>query len=517
MGADAALGVVSLIIAIPGLVDLSIEYGNNLRKKLAIFNAVEEHSRLQLFVTDLTHGQMNDIMLFFSDVREQLPPDFLDEFSHALKVLNTVMATALEAFPPDSLAGQHSKKSKVKYALYDAKKVEQAIQLVDLWKHRFTERAMVFLQFRFLDHRKRSQMAVKSQPQSEPGGADSESLVERLRRIEIRRHQKTGPVLLSALADMQLKPVEYSPLHLLLESDQLTEQLVKYRDYTGMDSISIEGLRATVRNVASQLREVDSLSMSILECLGFSDDIVKRRFALHFAVPHDGTNPRSLRSLLIDPVDRNGRKHSLSDRVQLAQSIASAVLYVHSSNFVHKSIRPENIIIFEPNAEEETTSAEKRLQKYPYIIGKAYLAGYDGVREEKAACQLIDITDRSQRLYVAPERLSPRENRPKFSWRHDVYSLGVVLLEIACWESFTDPQGRIGKALLSHSDPSKEVMNVAKQVPRLMGNNFAAATNACLNMFSEDGQDVAFRDNDGVLLGASYISRVLDKLEAIVL
>jgi serine/threonine protein kinase len=195
-------------------------------------------------------------------------------------------------------------------------------------------------------------------------------------------------------------------------------------------------------------------------------------------------NPRSLRNLLADQSNARGKKHSLSDCLQLAQSVATAVLYVHSCGFVHKNLRPENIIIFDEDLGNSSST-------YPYAIGQPYLAGYDGVRQEDAPTLMLEVTSWQKRLYLPAERLKDKEHRAKFSWRHDVYGLGVVLLEIALWENFTSQSGPFYKALVDAEDPGSVLrQNWLKQVPRVMGTNTQRPLRPALTCF---GQMIAGR------------------------
>ncbi|KAF8248794.1 hypothetical protein K440DRAFT_641897 [Wilcoxina mikolae CBS 423.85] len=142
--------------------------------------------------------------------------------------------------------------------------------------------------------------------------------------------------------------------------------------------------------------------------------------------------------------------------------------------------------------------AEKRLHRFPYMIGRPFLAGYDGICDEKAVSSLADVTDWKRLIYLAPDRLGNIAVRQPFTWKYDVYCLGAVLLEIALWEDFTDGSGRVRKLLKESSDEMKPMvlMNQTKQVPRLLGNRFADAVVACLRMLENEEASGKFKDED---------------------
>ena len=97
-----------------------------------------------------------------------------------------------------------------------------------------------------------------------------------------------------------------------------------------------------------------------------------------------GQNPRSLRNLLRDPKYRDvGPVDPLNHRLDLAKKLASAVFFIHSADFVHKNIRPENIVIFEPRL-SDTHPDTVKYHQFPRALGAPYLVGYDGVRKVDA-------------------------------------------------------------------------------------------------------------------------------------
>ena len=79
-------------------------------------------------------------------------------------------------------------------------------------------------------------------------------------------------------------------------------------------------------------------------------------YDLLFNAPPDATANRSLKEILI------GEPYGtpLNKRMDMAIGLARAVLFLHAFNFVHKSIRPENVIIFR--------SGKAKLGK-PYLVG----------------------------------------------------------------------------------------------------------------------------------------------------
>jgi hypothetical protein len=99
-GVEAIAG---LVLAIPGVIDVTIRYGNWLQKKINLFMGAENASKLQGFIIELTAGEINDILGFFKDVIETLPLAFLNELNHATIILSSILQKVCEAFPDDSV------------------------------------------------------------------------------------------------------------------------------------------------------------------------------------------------------------------------------------------------------------------------------------------------------------------------------------------------------------------------------------------------------------------------------
>jgi serine/threonine protein kinase len=246
--------------------------------------------------------------------------------------------------------------------------------------------------------------------------------------------------------------------------------------------------------------------------MGFYDDPGehRNRFVLQFEIPAGKTNPKILQDLLTDDKNQQGLVHSLSDRVTLAKKIASGLLFFHAGGFVHKKVNPTNIFVFETE-----TGA------YPGHIGEPYLTGFDLVRKADQASARLATEDWRENIYLHPDRhrLQPGD---EFTMLHDIYSLGVVLLEIACWSSFTDLRG-IGKYLLTKDDKSqllgpdglkKQYIRLAeKHIPPHLGSNYSELVKSCLDgLPNEDGTP---RAETAAAVGSSYMEQVMGQLEQI--
>ena len=178
--------------------------------------------------------------------------------------------------------------------------------------------------------------------------------------------------------------------------------------------------------------------------------------------------------------------------------------YVHGVGWVHKAINSSNILI-----------ASKHNDFGP---GSAYLVGFSGARRVDAGSTGIDMHSFNWRaqLYTHPERqdraieahVRNAWNRHQattmgadlevpvileandtalvnFSQYHDIYSLGVVLLEVGLWRPLESFLGQQGQPLLQDSDEQgrrRILKDLAQQLPTLMGNKYYEIVRSCLNV-----------------------------------
>jgi hypothetical protein len=277
---------------------------------------------------------------------------------------------------------------------------------------------------------------------------------------------------------------------------------------------NISVLKKDVRDLARKLSRVDPVTFGLFNCRGVVQvtDAAKKRvtsFDFVFRVQEGMENPRSLRSIL-KSADVN---LSLSDRFRVALQLATSVSYIHTYGFVHKNIRPETVLIFQS-------------QKSP--LGASFLLGFEKFRFADGRTMLLGDCVWEKNLYRHPRRqgLKPEED---YTMQHDIYSLGVCLLEIGLWESFViyhndESHPTPSPALAILNDLEKDeiknaflvkdiLVSLAEQrLPSRMGDKYTEIVVTCLTCLDESnaafGDDSEFEDADGVLIGVRYIGKV---------
>jgi Protein tyrosine and serine/threonine kinase len=503
------VGIASLAAATPGLIDLCIQYGRFLAGQIDLYKNMGDIVRLQDFVSRLVEGELYEILTFFASVNDSLSDPFKSELQILFQTLRDKLEQVKGAFP-EKAGGSLAK---LEFSFYYAKKIKNACAELEQWQTRFIRRALVYLYF-----------GGPSTAANPPHTIGSRAF-ERIESIRngFENSPADTPILVENVDDSDYDKLPDSSL-LNMKDEVGTQRLLEYRNYSDdLDKETVNSIGRTVRDLAASLQKADPSTMGILGCCGFSADPLSNRFALHFPYPMRKRNPRSLLNLLTDPRNKErGLVHPINDRINLARKIASAVLYVHSCDFVHKNIRPSNIIIFEPESDQRLSSTEARLAQYPYSIGEPYLVGFEGVRKAEAGSQRLGVAGWERNIYLPPERHRLAKG-DDFTMQHDVYSLGVVLLEIAIWSAFTDRKG-IGQRLwepgqggiLAPEALQNEYIRIANsQIPRLLGKRYRDAVVACLTGLKDEEKGHLLDDKDGFVVGLAYITQVMRKIEDI--
>jgi hypothetical protein len=125
--------------------------------------------------------------------------------------------------------------------------------------------------------------------------------------------------------------------------------------------------------------------------------------------------------------------------------------------------------------------------------------------------------------------------------QHDIYSVGVVLLEIGLWTSFVDYKDSIsgdGKppvamegtaielvSLIKENHPRKRALRIKeileglaeRELPNKMGQKYTDVVLSCLRCL-DSGKGVIkseFMDEDGLMVGERFVESILGKVQEI--
>jgi serine/threonine protein kinase len=205
-----------------------------------------------------------------------------------------------------------------------------------------------------------------------------------------------------------------------------------YKPYlSDLDPAEISTIGTAVYSLAKVLHRSDPDQTQILKCDGYFHDEKTFRFGLIYEIPpnlscHCDANGAK-RVLSLSDLFTQIPRFSMSHRFRFACDVAKAVLYVHLAGWVHKSIRPNNVIILEDPSLD-------RVRQFPYSLPRPFLAGFEYARSLKTASNRSSDAEWQLNIYRHPRRQFLERNS-MYNMSHDVYSLGVVLLELCLWGS----------------------------------------------------------------------------------
>lgn len=288
---------------------------------------------------------------------------------------------------------------------------------------------------------------------------------------------------------------------------------------------AIAQVKVDIENLARKLQQIDPEIFGLLQCYG----LLKRRDpttnrlttieVVYRAPPSHGT-PNTLRHHLLKQ-----EPTSLSTIMRIAKQMVRSVSYTHTCDFVHKNIRPENILIFSSDDSS---------------FGPSSLLGFTQFRNAHFQTNLCGDSAWNRNLYRHPQRQGTFVQE-RYVMQHDIYSLGVCLLELGLWRSFvwypahdSNAAPVPGVALgLSISDKDFEAVHsptplrikehlvavAKKELPPRVGDAYTDIVLACLTCLDPSnvafGFDEELRDEDGIVIGVRFVENILGRINEI--
>ena len=256
-------------------------------------------------------------------------------------------------------------------------------------------------------------------------------------------------------------------------------------------SITEDEMKALILGLGRLLcAEPRPRNLQMLRCKGLFHDAKRSRYGIVYELPrplrcvdkHIDEDqlkrrlPKDFNHLLKNPI------MSLGYRFWLAKALVESVIAMHASGWLHKNIQPSSVLFFPVGSNEGEDSKAKRELDWNrmYLMGCQYSRPSDTTPFIPKANYMTSRANSSiSETYQHPDKLQD----PKRQFRHayDVYSLGIVLLEIGLWES-------LDNSYIS-SDPGKRIRSLVKLSQRLVGacgNIYARCVRQCLQIETDD-------------------------------
>lgn len=475
--------------------------------------------------------KMESQVTFLEKVWADLPGDLQIHYEKIMSVLRSKLQSSLDelnrlrptqiisdATKSTVAAIRYSSRSKVKFAASVKKVMETSLTEIQTWQVTFS------LSWSQLAQLKGDHM------DSCLSTAQSSGPINELRRLrETLKHEQNSEtssttVFLSAETAVAATHSRIQFSSLICWEQRAPSRLIISDVRTVETPPDINTQTKDIRNIARLLKIPHPSIAGVPTCQG----VVKRynrdqggvlvALELLFELPGGSRNLRSLRQMLIeaDP------SYPLNKRIDLAKHISRSVMAMHTWQFVHKTIRPDNVLVVQTPIDGD--------------IG--YLMGYERFRQIDNVSIMKrgdDFWDKN--IYRHPNRqgVCPNED---YVMQHDIYSLGVVLLEIGLWQSFVQwpapdlfssdaststatPTSaiNIADALKIHDSRAraftikKEMVSTAEKIrPGKTGQRYAEVVVSCLTCLDANnerfGDEKDFYDEDGILVGVRYIEKV---------
>ncbi|KAK0117519.1 hypothetical protein ONS95_011859 [Cadophora gregata] len=511
---DHMMSIVSLTAGLPGLIETCIHGGEFFVSRLDTYRQADQRIAEFLQMFSLHWDFQRDALKKLASLEPRLDEDVKQRFIQVLESLRRLLEKASSTISkytiPTSVAAGPSAVQKLRYALLEEKVLATLEKEITAWENRFLMRLTVLVDM---------------------GSVDSTTTLasgSKNAKVNMR-------VPLLRLKDGSSVEVLQSPGELRsFEKENTTSGIYQTSDPTVLvelyEAQYSDDPKQRVEDLAGSLCAAEPDLMHIMPCMGYMKSgfgVSKPGLLFRYPVSTQGMKPRSLRSLLLEP----SIKHPLEDRVRMALELATAVWYIHSGGFVHKCIRPETILVFVEEA-DSSLPPDSSYSKYPWKLGPSFLAGFTRFRSDDRAFESgrNEDSEVSRYCYRHPRRWGIVAQE-KFSMLHDIYSLGVILLEIGLWNSLLEWKNSqdklpLGLAALLRgytleqvtTDPSlvrTRLIDTAKrQLPRVMGSKYTAVVVSCLSCV-EGGLTTSSKGLADRNPALAYMEAVVERLEEI--
>ncbi|KAL9112534.1 MAG: hypothetical protein Q9227_003105 [Pyrenula ochraceoflavens] len=229
------------------------------------------------------------------------------------------------------------------------------------------------------------------------------------------------------------------------------------------------------------LKKARTTHVGILKFLGYFVDIEFSQVAFIYELPtddHDALSfhassglqkPKSLASVISSPSDGTDLPTPhLEDRLRMAYNLALSVMHLHSNDIVHGAINSKNVVFLQSGYTHRRGDPPDTELRTPYLTSLASLTQIHSRSSPEPFSASIYRHPTDKRSVDSPE-----------AWAYDLYSLGLILLEIGLWT----PLSRLWKAKYDNAMFMSRIKKVyAQKLGSRCGTLYMKVVQNCLSM-----------------------------------
>ncbi|KAF2186037.1 hypothetical protein K469DRAFT_631435 [Zopfia rhizophila CBS 207.26] len=298
--------------------------------------------------------------------------------------------------------------------------------------------------------------------------------------------------------------LKMSQPRVLVEYKQIGNPLNQDEKRAETSSMSRPESELYAPQLANLLRTAGKHSFHTLPFNAYAWDVEKFQYAFLFDYPSDAgvREPQSLHDCILSGEPQF--KLELKQRFHVAQTVVRAIGAFHSDGWVHKSVRSHAVKFF--------FGKDGKMCDF----NNPYLTDFEFSRPDGGKTRLVArAVDVEHDVYRHPERYG---QKPSANFRriHDIYSLGVVLLEIGLWQTAKQIHDEIILYNLGGNSPVgglpakmiKEafLQDASTRLAHRMGSSYQEAVISCLN---EDWDEYVDRRE----FASEFQNRVVQKVD----
>ena len=213
-------------------------------------------------------------------------------------------------------------------------------------------------------------------------------------------------------------------------TEKLEDILIEWVEYDKDDEDARFNHRRRVDDLARMIHSGSDRhpDLHTIDCVGYTDDTSTCRYGLIYKAPQSSSS--TLNALILS---NDLRTPDLGDRFKLAHTLAVALWSLHSLDWLHKSVCSSNILFFPSAFSASATQVTAVAASIP-DISSPYILGFDASRpDQMGELSVASKNPAASDLHRHPASLNGMSRKP-YCKSFDIYSLGLVLLEIGLWK-----------------------------------------------------------------------------------